>query len=32
MFEFIIGVVTTLVVEFILLAIYTSKIYGGITK
>lgn len=29
MLEFIFGIVTTLVIEFILLVIYTAKIYGG---
>ena len=29
MLEFIFGIITTLVVEIILLAIYTHKIYGG---
>lgn len=29
MLDFILGVVTTLVVEFILLLIYTFKLYGG---
>ena len=29
MFEFILGIVTTLVTEIILLAIYTHKVYGG---
>ena len=29
MLDFILGVVTTLVVEFILLIIYTFKVYGG---
>ena len=29
MLDFILGIVTTLVVEFVLLVIYTSKIYGG---
>lgn len=29
MLGFILGIITTLVVEFILLAIYTAKIYGG---
>ena len=29
MLNFILGVVTTIVVEMILLAIYTYKIYGG---
>ena len=32
MLEFIFGIVTTLVVEIILLAIYTHKIYGGNKK
>ena len=29
MLEFIYGIVTTLIVEIILLAIYTHRIYGG---
>lgn len=29
MLDFILGVVTTLLVEFILLLIYTFKLYGG---
>ena len=32
MVEFILGIVTTLVAEIILLAIYTYKIYGGNKK
>ena len=32
MLEFIFGIVTTLVVEIILLAIYTHKHYGGNKK
>ena len=29
MLDFFYGIVTTLVIEFILLAIYTKKVYGG---